>query len=367
MEQGRRSPCQLDLPVQPPLIDASTLSYLSPPPGIFVSLIHQIKIDQEKGKMVIFSIQHIQSDALSNNMVTVRTRSSQSFNPVRPLTQSGLADVELALVVEKHVLESGSIDTVGTIGILELYPGAINSIPSKARMEIDTRDVDEKRRNNVIEKKSMNLLFFFFAIFSPFCCSLGFTQLRFQMEVSEKQEIAKLGYDIPVIYELGNLEVKIYASELYTGASRTPASCWSFTTARSASCSAPASCSSSSKWTKFKPFGSLPSGLPDMDANGPADAAVSSTSSHGATVLSGNRNFEGRVHPLTGANYLASPPLVVAYVLVGTLCGSNPSEGVFFGLLLSMSLTTVVLKFLMEKTSVNALHRKVCWYFRKFG
>jgi len=34
-------------------------------------------------------------------------------------------------------------------------------------------------------------------------------------------------------------------------------------------------------------------------------------------VLSGNRNFEGRVHPLTRANYLASPPLVVAYALAG--------------------------------------------------
>lgn len=36
-------------------------------------------------------------------------------------------------------------------------------------------------------------------------------------------------------------------------------------------------------------------------------------------MLSGNRNFEGRVHPLTRANYLASPPLVVAYALAGTV------------------------------------------------
>jgi len=36
-------------------------------------------------------------------------------------------------------------------------------------------------------------------------------------------------------------------------------------------------------------------------------------------VLSGNRNFEGRVHPNTRANYLASPPLVVAYALAGTV------------------------------------------------
>jgi len=42
------------------------------------------------------------------------------------------------------------------------------------------------------------------------------------------------------------------------------------------------------------------------------DLAVSS-------VLSGNRNFEGRIHPLTKANYLASPPLVVAYALAGTV------------------------------------------------
>jgi aconitate hydratase len=38
-----------------------------------------------------------------------------------------------------------------------------------------------------------------------------------------------------------------------------------------------------------------------------------------AAVLSGNRNFEGRVNPLTKANYLASPPLVVAYALAGSL------------------------------------------------
>ncbi|WP_163192545.1 aconitate hydratase AcnA [Clostridium thermarum] len=38
-----------------------------------------------------------------------------------------------------------------------------------------------------------------------------------------------------------------------------------------------------------------------------------------AAVLSGNRNFEGRVHPQTKLNYLASPPLVVAYALAGTV------------------------------------------------
>ena len=36
-------------------------------------------------------------------------------------------------------------------------------------------------------------------------------------------------------------------------------------------------------------------------------------------ILSGNRNFEGRVHPNTRANYLASPPLVIAYAIAGTV------------------------------------------------
>src|SRR6202034_3478007 len=38
-----------------------------------------------------------------------------------------------------------------------------------------------------------------------------------------------------------------------------------------------------------------------------------------ASVLSGNRNFEGRIHPDVRMNYLASPPLVVAYALAGTM------------------------------------------------
>jgi aconitate hydratase len=47
--------------------------------------------------------------------------------------------------------------------------------------------------------------------------------------------------------------------------------------------------------------------------------AISSADLISAAVLSGNRNFEGRVHPYVRANYLASPPLVVAYALAGTV------------------------------------------------
>lgn len=56
--------------------------------------------------------------------------------------------------------------------------------------------------------------------------------------------------------------------------------------------------------------------------SGPLDAAVEQAILTNnlvvSAVLSGNRNFEGRVHPLTKTNYLASPPLVVAYALAGS-------------------------------------------------
>ena len=54
--------------------------------------------------------------------------------------------------------------------------------------------------------------------------------------------------------------------------------------------------------------GEIPKEVSDVIANQDLVAAA---------VLSGNRNFEGRVHPSTRANYLASPPLVVAYALAG--------------------------------------------------
>jgi aconitate hydratase len=50
----------------------------------------------------------------------------------------------------------------------------------------------------------------------------------------------------------------------------------------------------------------------------PVASAITTGELVASSVLSGNRNFEGRVNPMTKANYLASPPLVVAYALAGT-------------------------------------------------
>ena len=61
--------------------------------------------------------------------------------------------------------------------------------------------------------------------------------------------------------------------------------------------------------------------LPD-----PIDAAIEEGDLAAVAVLSGNRNFEGRIHPSVRANFLASPPLVVAYALSGSIAKNLSSE-----------------------------------------
>lgn len=63
-----------------------------------------------------------------------------------------LAAAEIALATEGAAKETGAIDTVATVGVCELFPGAVNSIPSRARLDIDVRDIDEKRRDTVLAR-----------------------------------------------------------------------------------------------------------------------------------------------------------------------------------------------------------------------
>jgi ureidoglycolate amidohydrolase len=63
-----------------------------------------------------------------------------------------LAASEIALAVEKAALESGCPDTVATTGVLTIEPGAINSIPCRALMEIDLRDTDLKTRQKAFDE-----------------------------------------------------------------------------------------------------------------------------------------------------------------------------------------------------------------------
>lgn len=57
---------------------------------------------------------------------------------------------EIVLAVERSALATGAIDTVATVGICQVHPGAVNSIPSRVELAVDLRDTDEKRRDGVL-------------------------------------------------------------------------------------------------------------------------------------------------------------------------------------------------------------------------
>jgi N-carbamoyl-L-amino-acid hydrolase len=63
-----------------------------------------------------------------------------------------LAAAEIALAVERAALESGSRDAVATTGICRIYPAAVNSIPSKAVLEIDIRDTKLDVRDAMVAR-----------------------------------------------------------------------------------------------------------------------------------------------------------------------------------------------------------------------
>jgi len=60
---------------------------------------------------------------------------------------AGLAGAEVALAVEQAALKSGSPDTVATTGIFRIEPGAVNSVPCHAHLEIDLRDTQSSTRD----------------------------------------------------------------------------------------------------------------------------------------------------------------------------------------------------------------------------
>jgi ureidoglycolate amidohydrolase len=62
------------------------------------------------------------------------------------------AAAEIVLAIEERALATGAVDTCATVGKCHVYPGAVNSIPSRVEMEADIRDTDEERRNRVVRE-----------------------------------------------------------------------------------------------------------------------------------------------------------------------------------------------------------------------
>ena len=60
------------------------------------------------------------------------------------------AAAEMILRIESAACTSGAMDTVATVGICDVFPGAVNSIPSRVRLSVDIRDTDLQRRDRVM-------------------------------------------------------------------------------------------------------------------------------------------------------------------------------------------------------------------------
>ena len=60
------------------------------------------------------------------------------------------AAAEIILSIESAAKSTGAIDTVATVGVCEVFPGAVNSVPSRVKLEVDVRDIDASRRDRVL-------------------------------------------------------------------------------------------------------------------------------------------------------------------------------------------------------------------------
>jgi ureidoglycolate amidohydrolase len=92
------------------------------------------------------------------------------------------AAAEIILTAEQAALASGSSDTVATVGICDVFPGAVNSIPSRVRLTLDLRDTDLPRRERVMriiqnkshdvsEKRGVSVQFHIVNADAPAICS----------------------------------------------------------------------------------------------------------------------------------------------------------------------------------------------------
>jgi N-carbamoyl-L-amino-acid hydrolase len=60
------------------------------------------------------------------------------------------AAAEIALEVERIAKGTGAVDSVATVGVCDVFPGAVNSVPSRVKLEIDIRDIDKRRRDQMV-------------------------------------------------------------------------------------------------------------------------------------------------------------------------------------------------------------------------
>lgn len=128
---------------------AGSLDSVRLTPNAYVAFV-ELHIEQgpllEQEKLAIGIVEKIAAPAtLRMELTGVGGHAGAVLMPERH--DAGLAGAEIALAVEQAVTETGSPDTVGTTGVFRIEPGAVNSVPCRALLEIDVRDTQTTTRD----------------------------------------------------------------------------------------------------------------------------------------------------------------------------------------------------------------------------
>jgi len=131
---------------------AGPLENVALKPGRFEGFV-ELHIEQgpelERKGIDVGLVTHIAAPA--SLRITVEGEGGHAGATLMPGRKDALAGAaELVLALELGAKSTGAIDTVATAGVCEVFPGAVNSIPSRVRLETDIRDIDGERRDAVI-------------------------------------------------------------------------------------------------------------------------------------------------------------------------------------------------------------------------
>jgi N-carbamoyl-L-amino-acid hydrolase len=132
---------------------AGALDSLALPPGRFHQFI-ELHIEQgpllEQEAIDVGLVTHIAAPA--SMRIAIEGEGGHAGGKLMPGRKDALAAAaEIILALEASAKSTGAIDTVATVGVCEVFPGAVNSIPSRVRLEADIRDIDGTRRDRVLD------------------------------------------------------------------------------------------------------------------------------------------------------------------------------------------------------------------------
>ncbi len=129
-----------------------SLESVAAPKGRFHQFV-ELHIEQgpylEQEGLDLGLVTHIAAPA--SQRITIEGEGGHAGGKLMPGRKDALAAAaELILALETAAKSTGAIDTVGTVGVCDVFPGAVNSIPSRVSITTDIRDIDRARRDGVL-------------------------------------------------------------------------------------------------------------------------------------------------------------------------------------------------------------------------